>query len=146
MIGMIGHAERIIFCEGTCTRKHVVPELCAWIKVRAPRTGTNWPSINVCRWYNDFAVSPHSVVAIRSAWFNAPWFFLEVTTTVDWTRRTCCSAVLPYRCCDDIKHAQDRLFEHVLQKQASFNKTICVQLFVFNSDPYGRTPSPAHNS
>ena len=26
---MIGHEERIIFCEGTCTRKHVVYELCA---------------------------------------------------------------------------------------------------------------------
>ena len=29
MIGMIGYAERIIFCGGTCTRKHVVYELCA---------------------------------------------------------------------------------------------------------------------
>ena len=51
-------------------------------------------------------VSPHSVVAIRSASFNAPWFFIwEATTTVDWTRRACCSAVLVDRCCDDIKHA-----------------------------------------
>ena len=40
-IGMVGHAERIIFCEVKCTRKHVVHELCACIKVRAPRTGTN---------------------------------------------------------------------------------------------------------
>ena len=29
------------FCEGTYTRKHVIPELCACIKLRAPRTGTN---------------------------------------------------------------------------------------------------------
>ena len=27
-----------------------------------------------------------------------------------------------------------------------FTKIICVQLFVFNSDPYWRTRSPAHNS
>ena len=27
MVWMIGHAERIIFCEGTYTRKHVVYEL-----------------------------------------------------------------------------------------------------------------------
>ena len=52
------------------------------------------------------AVSPHSVVAIRSALFNAPRFFsLGVTATVDWTRRTSCSALLADRCCDDIKHA-----------------------------------------
>ena len=53
------------------------------------------------------AVSPHSVVAIRSAWFNAPliFFSLGATTTVDWTRRICCSAVLADRCCDDIKHS-----------------------------------------
>ena len=29
------------FCKETYTRKHVIPELCACIKVRAPRTGTN---------------------------------------------------------------------------------------------------------
>ena len=52
------------------------------------------------------AVSPHSVVAICSAWFNALWFtFFGATTTVDWTRRTCCSALLTDRSCDDIKHA-----------------------------------------
>ena len=34
MIGMIGHAERIIFCEGTCTRKHIVNELYAGECVR----------------------------------------------------------------------------------------------------------------
>ena len=51
------------------------------------------------------AVSPHSVVAIRSASFNARSFFsLGAKTTVDWTRRTCCSALLADRCCDDIKH------------------------------------------
>ena len=41
MIRMIGHAERINFCEGTHSRKLVVPGLCACIKVHAPRTGTN---------------------------------------------------------------------------------------------------------
>ena len=52
------------------------------------------------------AVSPHSIAAIRSASFNAPWFFsLGATATVDWTRRTCCSALSADRCCDDIKHA-----------------------------------------
>ena len=52
------------------------------------------------------AVSPHSVVAIRNASFNSPWFFsLGTTTTVDWMRRTCCSAVAADRCCDNIKHA-----------------------------------------
>ena len=34
MIGMIGYAERIIFCEETYTRKHVVYELCAGEDVR----------------------------------------------------------------------------------------------------------------
>ena len=28
------HAERIIFCEGTCTRKHIIYELCAGEGVR----------------------------------------------------------------------------------------------------------------
>ena len=52
------------------------------------------------------AVSPHSVIPISSASFNAPWFFsLGATTTVDWTKRTCCSAVFADRCWDNIKHA-----------------------------------------
>ena len=52
------------------------------------------------------AISPHSVIAIRSAWFNAPWFFsLGATTTVDWTRMTCSSALFADHCCDDIRHA-----------------------------------------
>ena len=103
---MIGQAERIIFCEGTCTCKHVVPELCACIKVRAPPLEPTdhrlmyTDNIMIC------AVSPHSVIAIRSTLFNAPRFFsLGATTTVNSTRRTCCSAVLADRCCDDIKHA-----------------------------------------
>ena len=47
------------------------------------------------------AVSPHSVVAIRGPLI----FSLGATTTVNSTRRTCCSALLAGRCCDDIKHA-----------------------------------------
>ena len=48
-----------------------------------------------------------------------------------------------YQICNE---AQARLFEHVLLKHAFFNNMICVQLSAFNSNPYGRTPSPAHNS
>ena len=106
MIGMIGHAERIIFCGGTYTRKHVVPELCACIGCACHALE---PTDHRLMYADDImicAVSPHSVVAIRSAWFNAPWFFsLGATTTVEWTRRTCCSALLADRFCDDIKHA-----------------------------------------
>ena len=68
-----------------------------------------WPTDHRLMYADDImicTVSPHSVVAIRSAWFNAPLFFsLGATTTVDWTRRTCCSAVSANRCCDDIKYA-----------------------------------------
>ena len=72
MIGMIGHAERIIFSEGTYTRKHVVAELYACIKVRAHALE---PTDHRLMYADDImicAVSPHSVVAIRSASFNAP--------------------------------------------------------------------------
>ena len=48
-----------------------------------------------------------------------------------------------YQTCNE---AQGRLFEHVLYKHAFSNKMICVQLFVFNSDSYGRTSSHVHNS
>ena len=96
------------------------------------------------------AVSPHSVVAIRSALFNAPWFFyLGATTTEDWTRWTCCSALLADRCCGDIKHAIRHRAEclNTYCKNMPFSmKMICVQLSAFNSDTYWRTPSPAHNS
>ena len=107
MIGMIGHAERIIFCEGTYTRKHLVPELCACIKVRAPRTGTNWPSINVCRGYNDLYRQPSLCRSKRSAWFNAPWFFLWGQQQQQWIGRggPVARPLLADRCCDDIKHA-----------------------------------------
>ena len=105
MIGMIGHAERIIFCEGPYTRKHVVPELCACIKVCAPHTGTTIHRLMYADDIMIYAVSPHFVVAMSSAWYNAPWFFSLGATTVDWMRRTCCSAVLADRCSGDIKHA-----------------------------------------
>ena len=145
MIGMIGHAERIIFCEGTYTRKHVVPELCTCIKVRVPHTRTNWPSINVHRY--DLC-RQLSIVAIRSASFNAPWFFLwgQQQQWIGWggsVARPCWLIIAV-----TISNVQwgTGPTEHVLQKHAFFNKMICVQLSVLNSDPYGRTPSPAHNS
>ena len=97
------------------------------------------------------AVSPHSVVAIRSASFNAPWFFLwGAATTVDWTRKTCCSAVLADSCCDDIKHAMrhraDCFNTYCKNMPFSIKWYVYNILSLFNSDPYGRTASPAHNS
>ena len=77
------------------------------------------------------AISPHSVVAIRSASFNAPWFFsLGATTIVDWTRRTYCSALLADLCCDDIKHA--------MRHRANYLNTYCknipfsIKWYVYN--------------
>ena len=46
------------FYEETYTRKHVVPESCACLKLRAPHTGTSWPSINVRSWYDDLCRQP----------------------------------------------------------------------------------------
>ena len=76
------------------------------------------------------AVSLHSVVAILSAWFNAPWFFSSgaKTTTVDWTRRTCCSAVLADCYCDDIKHAMRHKADcfNTYCKNMPFSIKLCV--------------------
>ena len=106
MIGMIGHAERIIF-----VKEHILANMsflsyaqewrCAHHAVEPTDHQLMYgDDIRIC------AVSPHSVVAIRGAWFSAPWFFsLGATTTMVWTRRTCFSAVLADHCCDDIKHA-----------------------------------------
>ena len=67
---------------------------------------------------------------------------------MDWTRRTCYLAVLADSCCDDIKHAMRHRADclNTYCKNMPFSIKWCVQLSVFNSDPYGRTPSPAHNS
>ena len=67
---------------------------------------------------------------------------------MDWTRRTCCSAVLTDRCCDDIKHAMRHRADclNTYCKNMPFSIKCYVQLFVFNSDPYGRTLSHARNS
>ena len=146
---MIGHAERIIFLWW-----NIYLQTCrCWVmhmyQGDAPSTGTNWPSINVRRWYNDLCRQPSLYLAIRRDWFNAPWYFsLGATTTVDWTRRTSCSALLADRCCDDIKHAMRYRADclNTYCKNMTFSIKWCVQLFVFNSDPYGWTPSPAHNS
>ena len=152
MIGMIGHAERIIFCEGTC---NLLANMSFMSYAHVPRCARHAlePTDHRLMYADDImicAVSPHSVVAIRSAWFNAPRFFsLGETTTVDWTRRTCCSAALADRCCDDIKHAMRHRADCLntyCKNMPFFNKMTCVQLSVFNSDHYGRTPSPAHNS
>ena len=62
MIGIIGRAEMAIFCEGTYTRKHVVPQLCARHALE--------PTDHQLMYADDTmisAFSPHSVVAIRSA-------------------------------------------------------------------------------
>ena len=48
------------------------------------------------------AVSPHSVVAIRNAWCNAPWFFLWGQQQ-QWIGRG--GPLARPCCCDDIKHA-----------------------------------------
>ena len=90
------------------------------------------------------AVSHHSVVAIRSAWFNAPWFFLWGQQQ-QWIGR----GVRVARPCWPIVAATisnmqwgtgPTVWTRIV-KHAFFNKMISVQLSVFNSDPYGRTAS-----
>ena len=55
---------------------------------------------------------------------------LDFFPTVNWTRMTCCSAVLTDRCCDDIKHA--------MRYRADCLNTYCkngpfsIQLYVYN--------------
>ena len=104
MMGMIGHAGRIIF-----VKEHVLANISFLSYAHVPRCARHAlePTDHRLMYADDMicAVSPHSVIAIRSASCNAPWFFWGATTTVNSTRRTCCSAVLADRCCDDIKRA-----------------------------------------
>ena len=88
MIGMIGHAQRIIFLwrniilanmsflsyahASSCARHSLEPTDHRLIYA---------DEIMIC------AVSPHSVVAIRSAWFNAPYFFLWGQQQQQWIGR-----------------------------------------------------------
>ena len=63
------------------------------------------------------AISPHSVIAIRSAWFNAPWFFLWGNNSSGLDEedllfgRVGQSLLRRYQTCNE---AQGRLFEQVL--------------------------------
>ena len=75
------------------------------------------------------AVSPHSVVAIRSAWFNVPWFFFfggnnnsgldEEDLLLGLVSR---SLLRRYQTCNE---AQGRLFEHDC-KNLPFSIKLCV--------------------
>ena len=119
MIGMIGHAERIIFCGGTYTRKHVVPELCACINVRAPRTGTNAFVVYLCRQPLHFFLWGHvknmvyvTAVATRAQLMdrlNAA--FEDAKQNPAMLGRVGRSLLRRYQTCTE---TQGRLFEHVL--------------------------------
>ena len=66
-IGMIGHAERIIFCEGTFTRNQ---SFLSYAHVSRCARHSLEPTDQRLMYADDImicAVSPHSVVAIRSA-------------------------------------------------------------------------------
>ena len=76
------------------------------------------------------AVSPHSVVAIRSAWFNAPWFFLwgnnnsglkEEHLLLGLVGR---SLLRRYQTCSE---AQGRLFDTYCK-----NMPFSIKLYVYN--------------
>ena len=76
------------------------------------------------------AVSPHSVVAIRSASFNASWFFLLGNNNSGLDEedlllgRVGRSLLRRYQTCNE---AHGRLFEHVLWKHA-----FSVEWYVYN--------------
>ena len=76
MIGMIGHAERIFF-----VKEHVLANMSFLSYAYVSRCARHAlePTDHRLMYADDImicAVSPHSVVAIRSASFNAPWIFI----------------------------------------------------------------------
>ena len=94
MIGMIGHADRIIFCEGTYSRKHVVPEICACMKVFA-RKGQNWIQTIV---HISFYWKRHVFTIRVQTVGHVPHCMFDVAATIDQQGRVT-GPPRPIHCC-----------------------------------------------